>query len=68
MSKLDYRLTKLFRDQGTRAPMRVESKLSEIFHENTKLTPLSSRVFGQQIAAFTSSKMLKKMVEQPYKI
>lgn len=65
--ELDYRLTKLFRDSGRRSPFRVESSLSEIFHENTKLTPISSRVFRQSMAAFQASKILKKMTAQPYK-
>lgn len=65
--ELDYRLTKLFRDGGRRSPFRVESSLSEIFHENTKLTPITSRVFRQSMAAFAASKVLKEMAEQPYK-
>lgn len=68
MPELDYRLVKCFRDAGNRAPLRVESSLSEIFHENTKLTPLSARVFGQRIAAFQASKILKRITSKPYKI
>ena len=65
--ELDYRLTKHFRDGGRRSPLRVESTLSEIFHENTKLTPMSSRVFRQNMAAFQASKVLKEMTSQPFK-
>lgn len=68
MPELDYRLIKCFRDAGSNAPLRVESSVSEIFHENTKLTPLSARVFGQRIAAFKASKLLKKVTAKPYKL
>lgn len=68
MPDLDYRLIRCLRDAGNRSPLRVESSLSEIFHENTKLTPLSARVFGQHIAAFQASKILKKITAKPYKV
>jgi SagB-type dehydrogenase family enzyme len=68
VSELDYRLIKCFRDAGSFAPLRVESSLSEIFHENTKLTPLSARVFGQHIASFKASKLLTKITAKPYKL
>ncbi|MEM9557518.1 MAG: SagB/ThcOx family dehydrogenase [Acidobacteriota bacterium] len=41
--------------------------MSEVFHENTKLTPISTRVFRQSMAAFQASKVLKEMTAQPYK-
>jgi SagB-type dehydrogenase family enzyme len=66
--ELDPRLIKSFRETGSRAPLRVESSLSEIFHENTKLTPLSARVFGQRIATFKTSKLLKKITAKAYKV
>lgn len=68
MRELDYRLVKSFRDTGSRAPLRVVSSLSEIFHENTKLTPLSARTFSQHIAAFQASKVLKQVTAKPYKV
>lgn len=68
MPQLDDRLVKCFRPKGSRAPLRVHSSLSEIFHENTKLAPLSARAYGQHIAAFLSSKLLKQMSSKAYKV
>lgn len=47
--------------------VRLKSSLCEIFHENTKLTPLSGRTAGALSAAFLRSKAAHKLTEAPYK-
>lgn len=43
------------------------SSLSEVFHENTKLTPLSAREHRARIAAVLQSPEVMKMLSQAYK-
>lgn len=50
------------------AAMRRHTSLSEIYHENTKLTPLSARAAGNVITGISHSPMLRRMLEQPDKI
>lgn len=47
--------------------IKLESTLCEVFHENTKLTPLSGRVLGARAAAFTESPLSRRLVATPYK-
>ena len=48
--------------------VRLKSSLCEVFHENTKLTPLSQRIAGARIAAFVKSKVAQRLVAAPYKV
>lgn len=48
--------------------VRLKSSLCEIFHENTKLTPLSQRSTGVEAATFAKSKITQKLVAAPYKV
>jgi len=47
--------------------IRLKSSLCELFHENTKLTPTSGRVYGQRVAAFLRSATARKLTANPYK-
>lgn len=49
------------------AAVRLDPTLAELFHENTKLTPLSARAYGATITQIASSKVLMTMMSQPYK-
>lgn len=54
-------------DPNARRGVRAKSTLCEIFHENTKLTPLSGRAAGTRSAAFLRSAVMRKLVASPYK-
>lgn len=68
MLKLDPRLVAKLERKGSRAPFRQRSSLCELFHENTKLTPLSGRAYGQHVANFLRSDAMTRMTSTPYKI
>ena len=47
--------------------VRFESTLYEMFHENTKFTPLKGRYYGALSAAFLSSKVCQRLAAMPFK-
>lgn len=49
------------------APLRQRCSLSELFHENTKLTPLSARSYSRWIETFLRSQKVRDMLTRPYK-
>jgi len=49
-------------------PFRTSPTLSQIFHENTKLTPLTSRAYGAAVHAYARSQASLRLAEQPYKL
>lgn len=50
-----------------RPKLDYSDSLASLFHENTKLTDLSSRVLGQRVQAFKAPYFIKRSV-QPYKV
>jgi SagB-type dehydrogenase family enzyme len=52
---------------GLFAPVKLRCSLSELFHENTKLAPLSARAYSRWIEAFIRSRKVREMVTRPYK-
>ena len=50
------------------SPIRLEPSLSEIFHENTKLSPLRLRDYSDRIAALTQNAAVRQMLTQAYKV
>src|SRR4051812_24274362 len=48
--------------------VRSKSSLSEIFHENTKITPLLGRAYGRHIARILHSPMARRLMTNPYKV
>src|SRR5829696_5272993 len=49
------------------SPVRQRCSLRELFHENTKLTPLAERAYSRWIEAFTRSRKVREMLLRPYK-
>lgn len=68
MRNLEREVLKKITGNGILIPLQKKSSNSEIFHENTKLTPLSGREYSQYIAGITASPLAKRLMAQPYKI
>lgn len=67
MIEIERQGLKKFSGKGFRSPLQTEASLSEIFHENTKLTPISSRAYGAWIGQIGRSRMLATLMSQPFK-
>ena len=50
------------------APLKLKTSLSEMFHENTKLSKLGMRAYGAWIQGFTSSLRVRRMLARAYKV
>jgi SagB-type dehydrogenase family enzyme len=48
--------------------LEAKNSLYEIFHENTKLSPLTSRAYSAWILNFLRSHRAQQTIDQPYKI
>src|SRR5262245_49354241 len=68
MIEIERQTLKKFAGGGLRPTFRLDSSLSELFHENTKLSPLSSRAYGAWIGQVAGSPMLKSTMSQAYKV
>lgn len=53
---------------GFHAPLQGQATLSELFHENTKLSPLGGRAYGQHVAGVLRSPVAQRLMESPYKV
>ena len=60
-------VTKLERDKVV-SPLGLKSSLSQIFHENTKLTPLAGRGYAAHIAGVLHSPQAQRMMNRAYKV
>lgn len=67
MIEIERHALKKFADKGFRGAVKMEASLSEIFHENTKLTPLSSRAYGAWLGQVGHSKVLVSLMSKPFK-
>ena len=67
MIEIERQALKKFADKGFRGAVKMEASLSELFHENTKLTPLSSRAYGAWISQIGHSKMLTSLMAMAFK-
>lgn len=67
MIEIERQALKKFAGTGFRGAVKMEASLSEIFHENTKLTPLSSRAYGSWISQIGKSKMLTSLMAMAFK-
>ena len=67
MIEIERQALKKFAGTGFRGAVKMEASLSELFHENTKLTPLSSRAYGSWISQIGKSKMLMSLMALPFK-
>lgn len=68
MFQIERRILKKYGGSGLQPAVKMEPRLSELFHENTKLTPLSSRSYGAWIAQIARSDVLKRLMATPYKV
>lgn len=68
MLKVDQRILKKIAGTGIYGTLQIESTLSEIFHENTKLAPLSARAYTQMITKKGSSPLMQTLVANPFKV
>lgn len=68
MLKVERRVLKKIAGTGIYGTLQVESTLSEIFHENTKLAPLSSRAYTQSIAQKVKSPVVQALMASPFKV
>ena len=66
MIRLEHQVLKKLGKAG-RAALKLDSSLSEIFHENTKLSPLGSRSYGHHIHRFLMSPRSLRLTTGPYK-
>jgi len=48
--------------------LRTESRISEVFHENTKLTPLMGQAYFRHIEQILNTPSLVKIIQNPAKI
>lgn len=68
MLKLERRVLKKVSGTGLHSPLNLKPTLCDMFHENTKLTPLSGRAYSQTIAAVLRSPAAKRLMDSPYKL
>jgi SagB-type dehydrogenase family enzyme len=66
--KLEREVLKKVTGDGVLMPVQRKSSLSEIFHENTKLTPLSGRAYSLHIEQVGKSPTAKGLMAEPYKV
>jgi len=68
MIQIERQVLKKFTGASLRATLRTRVSLSELFHENTKLTALTSRAYGAWIAQIGRSRTLTTMMARAYKL
>lgn len=68
MVEIERHALKKFAGHGFRGALKMEASLSEMFHENTKLTPLTSRSYGAWIGQIARSPVLTRLMSQPFKV
>jgi SagB-type dehydrogenase family enzyme len=68
MLKVERRVLKKIAGTGIYGTLQLESTLSEVFHENTKLAPLSARAYTQAIEQKRKSPAVQTLMAGPYKV
>ena len=68
MLKVERRVLKKIAGAGIYRALQIESSLSEIYHENTKLAPLSARAYTQTIAQKGKTPIAQTLAANPYKV
>ncbi|MEM9555446.1 MAG: SagB/ThcOx family dehydrogenase [Acidobacteriota bacterium] len=69
MAKLENAVLRSYARRGSRSVLPShDGALCEVFHENTKLSPLSSREYGKHISLFSSAPSAQKLMAHPYKV
>lgn len=59
---------KRFARTGLLEDLEPPPSLSEVFHENTKLTPISARAYGMELGRVNASPLIKTLISAPYKV
>ena len=68
MLKVERRVLKKIAGAGIYRALQIESSLSEIYHENTKLAPLSARAYTQTIAQKGKTAIAQTLMANPFKV
>ncbi len=68
MLKVEQPVLKKIAGAGIYGALQLKSTLSEIFHENTKLYPMSARAYTQTVAQLGKSAMVKLLMANPFKV
>lgn len=68
MIRIERSVLEKYTNSSIVSPFELEPSLSEIFHENTKLSPLRLREYSDHIAALTSNAGVRAMLSQSYKV
>lgn len=68
MLKVERRVLKKIAGAGIYRALQLESGLSEVYHENTKLAPLSARAYTQTIAQRGKTAAAQTLAANPYKV
>lgn len=68
MASSDHRISQQLAHGSAKLGLEAKNALYEVFHENTKLGPLTGRAFSAWIVNFTRSHRAQKTIEQPYKL
>ena len=68
MVKLEQNAYKKLTSLNIIAPLQAGSALSEVFHENTKMGPLTGAIYHRHITSLTQSALLRDVLKQPCKI
>lgn len=66
--KLDRQTQAKFSGSNILSPLQEESTLSELFHENTKLTPISGRAYGIRVASIGGNPEMMRILSQAHKL
>ena len=59
---------KRFARTGRLASLKAQPSLSEVFHENTKLSPMSAEAYGAELGRFLRSPLMKQLTKNPQKV
>lgn len=68
MIRIERSLLEKYANASIASPINLEPSLSEIFHENTKLAPMSLRAFSDRINALVNNPSVRALLTQSYKV
>lgn len=68
MTKSDVQMARKLAHGAAKLGLEAKNSLYEIFHENTKLGPLTGRAYAAWIVNFTRSHRTQQIIEQGYKV
>lgn len=68
MFRIDEAVLRKYGSRRVGAAIPTNNSLADLFHENTKLTELTSRSYGMRISQFNHNPILQRLHEQPFKV